>query len=94
MTVNQRSDNAAGPPQGAGEPEMPLMLARQDQEVVLARVAGGRGIAHRLAEMGIAPGSRFRVLSSGRNGPFIVLIKDSRFVLGRGMVGRMFVRPV
>ena len=47
----------------------------------------------RLAEMGIIPGARFRVMSKGRPGPFIIMLKQTRMVLGQGMVHRMFVRP-
>ncbi len=62
------------------------------QEVILIRVEGGRGLLHRLAEMGIRPGVRFKVLSRGRPGPFIVTHGNTRLVLGRGMVARIFVR--
>ena len=56
-------------------------------------VEAGRGLQQRLAEMGLLPGCRLRVLSGGR-GPFVVAVKGSRLVLGHGMVGRILVRPV
>lgn len=74
-------------------PAMPLTLAAAGQECALVRVQGGHRFQHRLAEMGLTPGVRFRVVSRGA-GPFIVSVKDARLILGRGMVPRIFVRPV
>ena len=82
-------EGAAGP----AEPDMPLMLTSEGQEVVLAGVHGGRNLSHRLAEMGLLPGVRFRILARGRPGPFIILLKDSRLMLGHGMVHHIYVLP-
>jgi len=73
---------------------MPLALASSGQEVVLARVDAGHGLHHRLAEMGLLPGVRLRVLAKGRPGPFIVSMRGSRLILGQGMVHRIYVSPV
>jgi len=72
---------------------MPLTLVSPGQEVVFVSVQGGRGIQHRLAEMGLIPGARFRVLSRFQPGPLIISLKDCRLVLGQGMVGRVLVHP-
>ena len=92
MTPQEPSKPGASGP--APPPAMPLAMASIGQEVALSRVQGGRGLLHRLAEMGLTPGARLRVLSRGRPGPFIIMVKDSRFVLGQGMVHRMFVDPL
>jgi Fe2+ transport system protein FeoA len=47
-----------------------------------------------MVEMGLAPGVRFSVVASGRPGPFILQLKDTRLVVGREMTDRLFVRPV
>jgi len=78
---------------GTSRAVMPLALASPGQEVVFVTVQGGRGIQHRLAEMGLIPGARFRVLSRFQPGPLIISLKDCRLVLGRGMVERILVRP-
>ena len=88
-----------GPPRGAppravAKATMPLAAVPVGQEVILTSVDGGRGLLHRLAEMGIRPGARFGVLSRGQPGPFIIAMKSMRLVLGQGMVRRMLVRPV
>jgi len=76
-----------------GKPMMPLAMVNLGQEVILVGVEGGRRFQHRMAEMGLIPGVRFRVLAKGRPGPFIISVKDCRWVLGQGMVRRVLVRP-
>jgi Fe2+ transport system protein FeoA len=73
---------------------MPLAMARPGETVELVDVHGGLGLQRRLAEMGLGPGSRFAVETSGRPGPFVIRVKGSRLILGHGMVTRVFVRPV
>jgi len=73
-------------------PERPLADVQVGEEVVLARVDGGRQLLHRLTEMGLTPGQAFRVLSRGRPGPFIIMVRQTRLAVGRGMVPRMWVR--
>ena len=81
-----------GPPgRSPGSARMPLMMAAEGQEVTLAEARGGRGFLLRLAEMGLTPGARFRILKKGRPGPYIVDVKGSRLVLGRGMIHRISV---
>jgi Fe2+ transport system protein FeoA len=72
---------------------MPLASAVTGQVVRLASVSGGRGLQLRLAEMGLVPGVRFRVIARGAPGPFIISVKDTRMVLGHGMAHRVRVHP-
>jgi len=72
---------------------IPLSMAEPGEDVVLADVISGRRLEHRLAELGLTPGARFRVISKGRPGPFIVSVKDSRLILGFGMVHAILVHP-
>lgn len=74
-------------------PPMPLALGVEGQEVTLAQVRGGRRFLHRMAEMGLTPGARFRILKKGRPGPFIIGLRETRLMLGHGMVQRVLVRP-
>ncbi|MCK4627081.1 MAG: ferrous iron transport protein A [Phycisphaerae bacterium] len=74
-------------------PTMPLAMTLVGQTVTFAGIRNaGRGLAHRLAEMGLTPGENLEIINRGP-GPFIVAVKGSRFVLGRGMVHRILVRP-
>ena len=74
-------------------PAMPLTMATEGQEVDLVEIRGGRGMTHRLTEMGLTPGVRMKVVAAGRAGPLIVNVKESRLMLGRGMIHRIYVTP-
>lgn len=75
-----------------GLPEMPLAMALVGQTVRFRGARGGRGLSHRLAEMGLTPGETMEVVNRGP-GPFIVSVRGTRLMLGRGMVGRIYVQP-
>lgn len=91
MPRHFHTDSRPGPSR-PGE-TIPLASASTGQEVVLVRMAGGHEFQHRMAEMGLLPGVRFRVISHARYGPIIVSVKDTRLMLGRGMAQRVLVRP-
>ena len=75
-------------------PPMPLAMTLVGQRVSFVGLqSGGRGLSRRLAEMGLVPGERMEVLNRGP-GPFIVSVKGTRLLLGRGMAERVLVRPV
>jgi len=90
----QSSGKSVADPGPGAQPLMPLAMARPGETVELVDVRGGLGLQRRLAEMGLGPGSRFTVETSGRPGPFVIRVKGSRLILGHGMVTRVFVRPV
>jgi len=87
MNVEHTSD------QGRSASAMPLMQAATGEEVKLAEIRGGGRLTHRLAEMGLTPGTRMRIVANNHPGPFIVSVKESRLMLGRGMIDRIFVTP-
>jgi DtxR family Mn-dependent transcriptional regulator len=70
---------------------MPLTMASVGQEVCVAEITGTRELQHRLAEMGLTPGMRFSVVNKGNPGPFIISVKGSKLMLGRGTVHRVMV---
>ena len=74
---------AAGGP--AASRAIPLADALTGQELVLAEINDHRRLQHRLAELGLRPGVRIKIISRGRPGPFIIAIHDTRLVLGQGM---------
>lgn len=61
------------------------------QTVRLVAIEAGRRLQSRLAAMGLVPGVELRVVSNGGWGPFIVAVKDSRIMLGRGMSDKVYV---
>ena len=71
---------------------MPLTMLQAGRFGKVREVRGGRGFTHRLAEMGILPGTEIRVVKSG--GPVILEAGGNRLVVGRGMAHRIIVEPL
>lgn len=57
-------------------------------------LTGGHGVVARLAALGLTPGATVTVLQNPGHGPLILLVRDSRLVLGRGEAGHVTVVPV
>jgi Fe2+ transport system protein FeoA len=72
---------------------MTLSMAAPGEEVYLVAVRGGWGIRRRLADMGLNPGERLRVIQSDRSGPLLVAVRGFRLALGRGMAHKIIVEP-
>ncbi|MFP4107086.1 MAG: ferrous iron transport protein A [Phycisphaerae bacterium] len=86
----QETTEPVGPPSA---PVKPLEDIAGGETVRLHSIHGGRQLRHRLAEMGLTPGTEMEIIRKGGPGPFIVRIKESQLVLGHGMLGRIFVSP-
>ncbi|MBU1518505.1 MAG: ferrous iron transport protein A [Planctomycetes bacterium] len=61
-------------------------------KVRLLKIDAGRGLKARLAAMGLLAGVEFKVINNGHPGPFVIDLKGSRMVLGRGMAGKIIVK--
>lgn len=70
---------------------MPLALVSPGSRVKLVSVNGGQGICARLAALGLLPGTEVEVLSRAPGGSFILEVKGSRLMLGRGMAQKIVV---
>ncbi len=71
---------------------LPLTMVVPGREVTLISIAGGRGLRARLTDMGLNEGISFKVLHSHRPGPCIVLVGNTRLVLGHGMASKILVK--
>jgi Fe2+ transport system protein FeoA len=69
----------------------PLSTVQPDETVRLASVEAGRGLNSRLASMGLVPHVEITVVNNGHPGPFIINVKGSRMMLGRGMAHKIMV---
>jgi Fe2+ transport system protein FeoA len=69
-----------------------LSTIKSGKTVKLAGVEAGRGLNSRLAAMGLLPNVEITVISNGHPGPFVVSVKGSRMMLGRGMADKIMVR--
>jgi ferrous iron transport protein A len=66
-----------------------LAQMRDGEEGVVAEVVGGRGAVRNLAELGIYPGKKIRVVRN--RGAVIIEVDNSRFVVGRGLAAKVIV---
>jgi len=69
----------------------PLSMVKAGETVNLAGIEAGRGLNSRLASMGLVAGVEITVVKSGRPGPFVVSVKNTKMVLGRGMAQKIMV---
>ncbi len=69
----------------------PLSRVRARETVKLASINAGQGLNSRLASMGLVPNVEIAVVSNGHPGPFVISVKDSKMMLGRGMVHKIMI---
>jgi len=70
-----------------------LKDAANESKVRLLKIEAGQGLKARLAAMGLFPGVQFRIINNGHPGPLVIDLKGARIVLGRGMAGKIAVKP-
>ena len=70
---------------------MPLTNLNEGARAILRSVEGGRQLRGRLAALGLLPGTELEVVQNSGRGPFVVAVKGSRIVIGRGMAARIAV---
>jgi len=70
----------------------PLSQVRSGESVRIARIrAECRGLANRLASMGLMVNVEITVVNNGHPGPFVVGVRESKVILGRGMADKIMV---
>ena len=70
----------------------PLSGVGAGETVTIVAVNAGQGLRSRLAAMGLMPRTQIKVINNGHPGPFVVGVKNSRMMLGRGMADKILVR--
>jgi len=70
---------------------VPLSTIKSGRIVKLVCIEAGRGLNSRLAAMGLLPNVEITVINNGHPGPFVVSVKGSRMMLGRGMADKIMV---
>lgn len=70
---------------------MPLTKVNEGTRAVLRSIEGGRQLRSRLAALGLLPGAELEVVQNSGHGPFVVSVRGSRIVIGRGMAERIAV---
>lgn len=69
----------------------PLSMVQSGESVRLVSIEAGRDLNNRLAAMGLVPNSEFTVVNNSHPGPFIISVKGTRMMLGRGMAHKIIV---
>jgi len=69
----------------------PLSMVKAGETVKLAGIEAGRSLNSRLASMGLVANVEIKVVKSGHPGPFVIIVKDSKMMLGRGMAQKIMV---
>ena len=61
------------------------------ETVKLVGIEAGRGLNSRLASMGLVPNVKITVVSNSHPGPFVISVKGSKVMLGRGMANKIMI---
>ena len=70
---------------------MPLTIVQPGSRVRLVSVEAGGDLQSRLTAMGLVPGVEIEVIQNFMQGPFLIEVKGSRIMLGRGMAQKIRV---
>jgi Fe2+ transport system protein FeoA len=68
-----------------------LSEVRSGQKVKLVSVEAGRSLVNRLVSMGLLPNVEITVINNSHPGPFVINVKGSKIMLGRGMANKIMV---
>jgi len=70
----------------------PLSKVEPDKEVSVVSIQGGKALKARLVAMGLNEGVKLKVLQSQANGPCLILVGETRLMLGYGMAQKILVK--
>ncbi len=68
-----------------------LSAVRAGETVKIVSVQAGRGLNSRLASMGLMSKVQITVVNNSHPGPFVISVKGSKMMLGRGMAHKIMV---
>ena len=61
------------------------------QKTKLVRINAGKNLKGRLTAMGLIPGVEITVVNNSHSGPFVISVRGSKMMLGRGVVHKLLV---
>jgi len=68
-----------------------LSRAKAGETVTVIALGAGWGLQRRLADMGLTPGVKVKVIRSGRPGQVVIEVRGSRMALGHGVTAKILV---
>lgn len=69
----------------------PLLKVPEGKQVKLAAIEGGSRLRRKLVSMGLNEGVVLKVLHSHGRGACVILVQNTRLMLGQGMANRIMV---
>ena len=70
---------------------MPLSMVSPSEVVEVVTVRAGWGLQKKLAEMGLNPGVKVKIINSHGAGPVVINVRGSRLALGHGVAHKIMV---
>jgi len=74
------------------EKSMKLIDLKQGQKGIIISVLGGRGVTQRLIDMGLTPGTEFKMLRKGRLCAVEISVRGSKLAIGCGVAAKILVK--
>jgi Fur family ferric uptake transcriptional regulator len=72
---------------------MPLSFTQPGERGIIEEFMGGSGAQMRLATMGLRSGDEVEVITNRGEGQVVVAVNATRLALGRGIAGKILVKP-
>lgn len=70
---------------------IPLSMMKTGQKTKLVSITAGRNLKSRLTAMGLVPGVEITVTNNSYSGPFVISVRGSGMMLGRGVAHEIMV---
>ena len=74
-----------------GKQSRPLSTVKAGETVRLIGIEAGRGLNSRLVSMGLVTNTEITVVNNAHPGPFVISVRGSKMMLGRGMAHKIMV---
>jgi len=71
--------------------QLPLAMVSPGEVVTMVSTRAGWGLTRRLADMGLVPGTKLKVINNQMPGPIIIDLRGSRLILGHGIAQKILV---
>lgn len=70
---------------------MALIEAKIGDKCIVEGIERGHTLKKKLLDLGLTPGTEFRVINKRLNGPVIIEVRGTRLVLGRGIAKKISI---
>lgn len=74
--------------------DMPLVMAKPGERLIIKDITGGTGARMRLLSMGLRLKDEIEIVTNPKQGQIVVAVDLKRFILGRGLAQKIMVQSV